>query len=135
MPRPAETPKKSCETAATCRDQFTGNEAGTPGATTPPKTGDAVVKKADAAAHTKRFVDAAVADGSRSAFCGYPDRACKQKIQDAVENSMTSISIFGCIFLVFFLAILFFTMHAINYYRDGGGDDDDDDDDDDDADE
>jgi hypothetical protein len=123
------------KTAATCRDQFTGNEVGTPGATTPPKTGDAVVKKADAAAHTKRFVDAAVADGSRSAFCGYPDRACKQKIQDAVENSMTSISIFGCIFLVFFLAILFFTMHAINYYRDGGGDDDDDDDDDDDSDE
>jgi hypothetical protein len=121
--------------AATCRDQFTGNEAGTPGTTSPLKTGDAVVKKVDAAAHTKRFVDAALADGSRSAFCGYPDRACKQKIQDAVENSMTSISIFGCIFLVFFLAILFFTMHAINYYKDGGGDDDDDDDDDDDADE
>jgi len=119
--------------AATCRDQFTGNVAGTPGAVPgkPLKTGDAVVTAADAAAHTKRFVDAAVADGSRSAFCGYPDRACKQKIQDAVENSMTSISIFGCIFLVFFLAILFFTMHAINYYRDGGGDDDDDDDDDD----
>jgi hypothetical protein len=107
--------------AATCRDQFTGNS----------KSGPALVTKAAATGHVNTFVDAALAADSRSAFCGYSDRACKAKIKDAVENSMTAIGIFGCIFLVFFLAILFFTMHAINYYRGGGGGDDDDDDDDD----
>eukprot|EP01047_Picozoa_sp_COSAG01_P059172 COSAG01_NODE_7069_length_3368_cov_4.549709_2_plen_353_part_00 len=54
--------------AATCRDMFTGNQAGTMGATRPLKSGDAVVRSADAAAHTKRFVDAAITSNT-SNFC------------------------------------------------------------------
>ena len=36
---------------------------------------------------------------------------------------MTTMGIFGAIFLVFFLAILFFTMKAISIFKEGGEDD------------
>jgi len=84
---------------------------------------EAAVKK-----HIKEMVDPAYT--TTSAFCNYPDLQCKQKIQDAVESQMTTIAIFGVIFILFFLGIIFFTLQAIHIYR-GGGDDDDDDDDDD----
>ena len=46
------------------------------------------------------------------------------KIQDKVENSMTTIGVFGIIFLLFFMAIIYFTMQAIRIYKGDGGDDD-----------
>ena len=49
------------------------------------------------------MVDAAYADGSLSKFCSYTDDACRAKIQNEVENSMTTIGVFGGIFLFFFM--------------------------------
>jgi len=83
-----------------------------------------------AADNIKEMVKAAYAADSTSAFCNYPDLQCKQKIQNSVESSLTTIAVFGVIFVLFFLGIIFFTLQAIHIYR-GGGDDDDDDDDDD----
>ena len=69
-------------------------------------------------------------------WCGYTDTGCKIKIQNTIENSMSTIGILGVIFLVFFLAIIFFTEQGILIYKNGDDDDDDDDDDgDDDSDE
>jgi hypothetical protein len=99
---------------ATCQEQFYGNTRA---------AGAGQVTKADALKHTTRFVNAALADDSRSQFCGYSDRACKAKIRDAIESSMATMGTFGAIFLVFFLAILFFTMKAISIFK--GGDEDD----------
>eukprot|EP01051_Picozoa_sp_SAG22_P009261 SAG22_NODE_761_length_7410_cov_16.687868_2_plen_627_part_00 len=68
-------------------------------------------------------------------FCNYPDKQCKQKIQDSVESSMSTIAVFGVIFCLFFLGIIFFTLQAIHIYREATLwriDDDDDDDGDDD---
>merc|ERR1712086_861150 len=84
-----------------------------------------------AEANIKEMVKAAYEADSTSAFCNYPDLQCKQKIQNSVESSLTTIAVFGVIFVLFFLGIIFFTLQAIHIYRGGGGDDDDDDDDDD----
>merc|ERR1712166_1629584 len=81
----------------------------------------------DKVAHATFMADLALKDGSRSKFCGYSDDACKAKIQNFVESSMSTIAIFGCIFLVFFVGVIYFTLEAIKFYR--GGDDGDDDDD------
>ena len=93
--------------AATCQDEFYTDE--------------------DKVAHATFMADLALKDGSRSKFCGYSDDACKAKIQNFVESSMSTIAIFGCIFLVFFVGVIYFTLEAIKFYR--GGDDGDDDDD------
>merc|ERR1712166_857976 len=78
------------------------------------------------------MVDKAFVASSTSKFCNYPDLQCKQKIQDSIESSMTTIAIFGVIFCLFFMAIIFFTLQAIHIYKGGeGGDDGADDDDDD----
>jgi hypothetical protein len=92
--------------AATCQDLFYGTGSTTATA---------------AATQTKHMIDLAFVDGSRSKFCGYSDTACKKKIQDKVENSMSVIGVCGIIFLGFFLAIIYFTMQAIRIYKGGGG--------------
>jgi len=75
----------------------------------------------------------------KNKFCGYTDTACKIKIQDTIESSMTVIGVFGAIFLGFFVVIIFLTEQGIVIYRGGDddddGDDDGDDDDDDESDE
>ena len=85
----------------------------------------------------KSHIDPIIADalaGSNN-WCGYTDLGCKIKIQNSIEGSMTTIGVFGVIFLLFFVGIIFFTEQGIVIYKGGGGDDDDDDDDDDDSDE
>jgi hypothetical protein len=96
--------------SATCQDLFYGTHSS--------------ITAAAAADNTKFMIDLAFADGSRSKFCGYSDKACKKKIQDKVENSMTTIGVFGIIFLLFFIAIIYFTMQAIRIYKGDSGDDD-----------
>ena len=85
----------------------------------------------DAKKNIEEMTVAAYTEGSTSGFCNYPDQQCKEKIQNSVESSLTTIAVFGVIFVLFFLGIIFFTLQAIHIYRGGGGDDDDDDDDDD----
>ena len=71
-----------------------------------------------------------------SAFCSYTDEACKAKIRDTIESSMTVIGTVGLIFIIFFIAIMFLTLQGIKIYKGGGSDDDGDSDgDDDDSDE
>merc|ERR1711939_833599 len=116
--------RTECEASDTtkkckCEDRFTNSTE----TNTNCAQDEAAVKK-----HIKEMVDPAYT--TTLAFCNYPDLQCKQKIQDAVESQMTTIAIFGVIFIIFFLGIIFFTLQAIHIYR-GGGDDDDDDDDDD----
>jgi hypothetical protein len=106
--------KRECSSGSKCVDMFD-------------KSKDTSSIKA--AANIKFMVDKAFAAGSTSKFCNYPDLQCKQKIQDQIEASMSNIAIFGVIFCLFFMAIIFFTLQAIHIYK--GGDDDDDDDDDD----
>ena len=109
--------KRECSSGSKCVDMFD-------------KSKD--TDKIKAAANIKFMVDKAFVASSTSKFCNYPDLQCKQKIQDSIESSMTTIAIFGVIFCLFFMAIIFFTLQAIHIYKGGeGGDDGDDDDDDD----
>jgi hypothetical protein len=105
--------KRECSTGSKCIDMFDKSKD------------TSAIKAAD---NVKFMVDKAFASDSNSKFCNYPDLQCKQKIQDQIENSMTTIGIFGAIFCVFFMGIIFFTLQGIHIYK-GGGDDDDDDDD------
>merc|ERR1712146_861311 len=61
------------------------------------------------------IIDAAIAGDN--GFCGYTDTACKIKIQNTIENSMTTIGVMGGIFLLFFLGIIFFTEQGIVIYK------------------
>merc|ERR1719487_2090846 len=101
----------------TCRDLFNYNN-GTKG------------RKCNQNAQAQIDVMVEAAYKTDSAFCNMPDQQCKEKIRNSVESQMTTIAVFGVIFVLFFLGIIFFTLQAIHIYR-GGGDDDDDDDDDD----
>ena len=85
----------------------------------------------------KSHIDPIITDAlaGKNGWGGYTDKGCKIKIQDTIENSMSTIGIAGAIFLLFFIGIIFFTEQGIVIYKGGGGDDDDDDDDDDDSDE
>jgi hypothetical protein len=85
----------------------------------------------------KSHIDPIIAEAllGNNNWCGYTDIGCKIKIQNSIEGSMTTIGVFGVIFLLFFVGIIFFTEQGIVIYKGGGGGDDDDDDDDDDSDE
>jgi hypothetical protein len=115
----AECSAKGGANSLTCADMFDSSKD------------SKMTSPATAAKNIKYMVDKAYVAGSLSKFCSYPDKACKKKIQDQIENSMGTIAIFGVIFIIFFLAIIFFTLQGIYVYK-GGGDDDDDDDGDDD---
>ena len=94
----------------------------------------------DNAAHAKVMVDSAYrvdekpdkgtvpAEEKPTAFCGYTDEACKAKIKETIEGSMSVIGYVGLVFVIFFIAIMFLTLQGIKIYK-GGGDDGDDDDD------
>jgi len=104
---------RECSTGSKCIDMFDKSKD------------TSAIKAAD---NIKFMVDKAFATDSNSKFCNYPDLQCKQKIQDQIENSMTTIGIFGAIFCIFFMGIIFFTLQGIYIYKSGGDDDDDDDD-------
>lgn len=105
--------KKECSQnsggGATCKDRF--NKAKDAGA----------IKAVD---NIKYMVDKAYATGSTSKFCSYPDLQCKEKIQDQIESSLKTIGIFGVVFCLFFMVVIFFTLQAIHSYRAGEDDDD-----------
>lgn len=68
------------------------------------------------------------AEEKPTTFCGYTDEACKAKIKETIEGSMSVIGYVGLVFVIFFIAIMFLTLQGIKIYKGGGGDGDDDDD-------
>lgn len=66
-------------------------------------------------------ISGSAAEGKASRFCGYTDAGCKAKIKHSVEGSLSVIGYFGLVFIIFFIAIIFFTLQAVKiYYTDTG---------------
>ena len=62
-------------------------------------------------ANPNYMVDKAISGDSK--FCGYSDAGCKAKIKFEIEGDLTTVGVVMCIFLFFFLGVIYCTLLAI----------------------